>query len=244
MFFRCITSFFFRCISTIFIIHSPMIPKMSRMLGTQMTSRLTTKRRHNAIEMWRTQWKGLSGNRSWRRALRIWKHKMTKKLKLFKHLPCIQKLFTESFDIKGTLRPKMKINILFYHLLKLRPPQMYMSFILQMNTKIKIKKISVNIMQVYIGPSKLMQYFSSQLIHFETSLTVNHSFRPTDFTRRVHKVTLDASMTKLWFKHILFESADVALYQSADVALYQALMDQVYKRWLEVLDYSPKSWKC
>ncbi len=102
-----------------------MIPKMSRMLGTQMTSRLTTKRRHNAIEMWRTQWKGLSGNRSWRRALRIWKHKMTKKLKLFKHLPCIQKLFTESFNIKGTLHPKMKINILFYHLLKLRPPQMY-----------------------------------------------------------------------------------------------------------------------
>lgn len=54
-----------------FFIYSPMMPKMSRMLGTKMTSRLTTKRRHNAIEMWRTQWKGLSGNRSWRRALRI-----------------------------------------------------------------------------------------------------------------------------------------------------------------------------
>lgn len=64
-----------------FFIYSPMMPKMSRMLGTKMTSRLTTNRRHNAIEMWRTQWKGLSGNRSWRRALRIWKKNTTKKSK-------------------------------------------------------------------------------------------------------------------------------------------------------------------
>jgi len=44
---------------------------MSRMDGTKITSRLTTKMRQNAIAMCRAQWKGLSGNKIWSKALRI-----------------------------------------------------------------------------------------------------------------------------------------------------------------------------
>ena len=55
------------------------MPKMSRMLDTRMTSTLTTKRRHRAMVMWRAQWKGFAGNRSWRMALRIWKPYTTEK---------------------------------------------------------------------------------------------------------------------------------------------------------------------
>ena len=50
----------------------PMRPKMSRMLGTKMTSRLTMKRRQMAMQMCLAQWKGFSGNSSSSRALRIW----------------------------------------------------------------------------------------------------------------------------------------------------------------------------
>lgn len=51
--------------------HLPMMPKMSRMVGTKMTNRLTMMRRHTAMEMWWAQWKGFSGNSSCSRALRI-----------------------------------------------------------------------------------------------------------------------------------------------------------------------------
>ena len=49
----------------------PMMPKMSRMEGTKMTSRLTKKMRQNAMPMCTAQRKGLSGNRIWSRARRI-----------------------------------------------------------------------------------------------------------------------------------------------------------------------------
>lgn len=52
------------------------MPKMSRMLGTRITSRLTANSRHTAMQIWRSQWKGFPGNSSCRRARRIWqKHR-------------------------------------------------------------------------------------------------------------------------------------------------------------------------
>lgn len=48
-----------------------MMPKMSRMVGTKMTSRLTTKMRQTAMRMCRIQLKGLSGKKLWSKALRI-----------------------------------------------------------------------------------------------------------------------------------------------------------------------------
>lgn len=55
--------------------HIPMSPKMSRMEGTKMTSRLTTMRRNNAMEMCLAQWKGLSGHKIWSTARRIYSGK-------------------------------------------------------------------------------------------------------------------------------------------------------------------------
>lgn len=54
---------------------SPVMPKMSRMLGTKMTNRFTANSRQTAMPMCRTQWKGFPGNSSWRRARRIWQRK-------------------------------------------------------------------------------------------------------------------------------------------------------------------------
>lgn len=53
----------------------PMMPKMSRMDGTKITSRLTRKMRQNAMPKWTTQRNGLSGKRIWSKALRICKEK-------------------------------------------------------------------------------------------------------------------------------------------------------------------------
>lgn len=51
--------------------YPPMMPKMSRMEGTNMTSRLTTAMRQNAMLMCMSQRKGLSGKKICSRALRI-----------------------------------------------------------------------------------------------------------------------------------------------------------------------------
>lgn len=59
---------------------SPMIPKMSRMEGTKMTSRLTTKMRQNAMPMCTDQRKGLSGKRICSSALRICSEKVISRL--------------------------------------------------------------------------------------------------------------------------------------------------------------------
>ncbi|TNN74823.1 hypothetical protein EYF80_014923 [Liparis tanakae] len=45
---------------------------MSRMEGTKITSRLTTKMRQNAMPPWTNQLKGFSGNKIWSKALRIY----------------------------------------------------------------------------------------------------------------------------------------------------------------------------
>lgn len=60
-------------------VNIPMRPKMSRMEGTKITSRLTTKRRPNAMLMCMGHWKGLSGNKIWSKALRICRGKEEKR---------------------------------------------------------------------------------------------------------------------------------------------------------------------
>lgn len=53
----------------------PMRPKMSRMEGTKITRRLTTKIRQHAMVMCTNQLKGLAGNKIWSKALRIYRGK-------------------------------------------------------------------------------------------------------------------------------------------------------------------------
>lgn len=55
--------------------YPPMRPKMSRMEGTKMTSRLTTKMRQTAMPICMTQRKGLSGKKICSTALRICRQK-------------------------------------------------------------------------------------------------------------------------------------------------------------------------
>lgn len=67
---------FFPCSANI-----PMTPKMSLIEGTNITSKLTTKMRQNAMRTCLAQWKGLSGKKIWSTALRIYKYKRrTKKV--------------------------------------------------------------------------------------------------------------------------------------------------------------------
>ncbi len=60
-------------------VNIPMRPKMSRMEGTKITSKLTTKRRQNAMPMCMGHWKGLSGKKIWSKALRIYRGKEGKR---------------------------------------------------------------------------------------------------------------------------------------------------------------------